>query len=288
MGVNYENRLRRVIKHIYDNPAGDLSLDALADVAALSRFHWHRIFHAMTGETCADAVRRIRLHHAALWLTQEGASVEDVAARAGYDNAQSFVRAFKSAFGQTPAAFRKSGRPQTVALCLKEIKGPMFNVTMKDIAAIDLVGLPHKGAYHEIGRAYADVNAAMSARNLWGYSRGMVAVYFDDPTAVPMDELTSFAGMRVADGFEMPDRFERYRIPNGRHAVLRFKGPYSGLQGAYDYLYGQWFAASGEAPGDTPSFEIYLNSPIQTAPSDLLTEICAPLQSSTGHMLSDR
>jgi AraC family transcriptional regulator len=53
-----------VIDHIHANPAGDLSLDALADVAALSRFHFHRVFHAMTGETAADAVRRVRMHRA--------------------------------------------------------------------------------------------------------------------------------------------------------------------------------------------------------------------------------
>nr|MCU0854535.1 AraC family transcriptional regulator [Paracoccaceae bacterium] len=49
----YEDRLLRVLDHIAENPAGDLSLDALADVAAMSRFHWHRVFHAMTGETAA-------------------------------------------------------------------------------------------------------------------------------------------------------------------------------------------------------------------------------------------
>ena len=47
----YEARLLRVIDDIHANPAGDLSLDALADVAALSRFRFHRVFRAMTGET---------------------------------------------------------------------------------------------------------------------------------------------------------------------------------------------------------------------------------------------
>ena len=47
---SYEKRLLRVISYIHDNPAGDLSLDTLADVAAMSRFHWHRVFSAMMGE----------------------------------------------------------------------------------------------------------------------------------------------------------------------------------------------------------------------------------------------
>lgn len=65
---SYENRIRRVLTHSHDHPDGDLSLDALADVAAMSRFHWHRLYHGMTGETCAQTVRRVRLHRGACWL----------------------------------------------------------------------------------------------------------------------------------------------------------------------------------------------------------------------------
>lgn len=59
------NRILRVLDHIYANAGDDLSLDNLADVAALSRFHFHRMFHAVTGETVAGAVRRIRMNRAA-------------------------------------------------------------------------------------------------------------------------------------------------------------------------------------------------------------------------------
>lgn len=84
MAGQYEDRMLRVLEHIHANPAGDLSLDALADVAAMSRFHWHRVFHVMTGETCAQAVRRIRLYRAAEWLTGTDLPVAEIARRVGY------------------------------------------------------------------------------------------------------------------------------------------------------------------------------------------------------------
>ncbi|BBU54628.1 hypothetical protein KU6B_08930 [Mameliella alba] len=68
--ATYEARIRRVTRYIVDTPDGDLSLDALADVAAMSRFHFHRVYAAMTGETVAQAVRRLRLHRAGKWLVQ--------------------------------------------------------------------------------------------------------------------------------------------------------------------------------------------------------------------------
>ena len=39
----------------------ELDLDRLADVAAMSRWHWHRVYAGMRGETVAATVRRLRL-----------------------------------------------------------------------------------------------------------------------------------------------------------------------------------------------------------------------------------
>ena len=102
--ASYERRMIRVIEHIHADPAGDLSLDRLAEVAAMSRFHWHRVFHGMTGETCAQAVRRVRLHRAACWLVQTDWPVTQVAARAGYPDRHAFQRAFKAAYGAKAVA----------------------------------------------------------------------------------------------------------------------------------------------------------------------------------------
>ena len=76
-----------MLEFIHANPAGDLSLDALAAVAAMSRFHWHRVFHAITGETCVETVRRVRLNRAACWLKQSDWPVSEIAARVGADGA---------------------------------------------------------------------------------------------------------------------------------------------------------------------------------------------------------
>ena len=68
---------------------------------------------------------------------------------------------------------------------------------------------------------------------------------------------------------------EPVTLPAGRHAALAFRGPYFGLPAAYDQLFGLWLPGSGMGLADSPIFEIYLNSPMDTAPEDLETEICA-------------
>ncbi len=67
-------------------------------------------------------------------------------------------------------------------------------------------------------------------------------------------------------------------LPGGETAVLRFKGHYSGLPAAYDYLYGTWLPQSGHDAADSPPYEFYVNSPMDTAPEDLLTDISVPLK----------
>ena len=132
MTCGFEKRMFRVLEYIHANPAGDLSLDALADVAAMSRFHWHRVFHGMTGETCAQAVRRIRLNRAACWLVQEDWPVADVAQRVGYPSVQSFARAFRAAYGLPPVAFRKKGAADAPQLHQRNKEFDMYDVVTEE------------------------------------------------------------------------------------------------------------------------------------------------------------
>lgn len=275
----YERRLLRVIDHIHANPAGDLSLDALADVAALSRFHFHRVFHAMTGETAADAVRRVRMHRAACWLVQTDWRAEEIARRAGYPSAKSFARAFSARYGLTPSAFRKRGE-LTSPLLLHQRKGhQMYDVTIRPEPARRLAAVAHKGPYMQIGQSFEKLGAILGGRGLWGKVGGMIGVYYDDPNAVAAKDLRSHAGAVLPHGEGLPAGLEEVQLPAGRYACLRFKGPYSGLQSAYDYLFGPWLAQSGEELGDAPAIEVYLNTPADTAPDDLLTDVCMPLKS---------
>jgi len=278
MANAYEKRLLRVLEYIHANPAGDLSLDRLADVAAMSRFHWHRVFHAMTGETCAQATRRIRLHRAACWLVQTDDPVAEVARRCGYPSAQSFTRAFGQVFGMSPGKFRKRGDLTSPSLYLRKGEYPVFPVEIITTRPRRLAAMAHKGPYLEIGAAFQQVASIFSARNLWPKAQGMVGIYYDDPGLVAPENLNSHAGVIVGDGFEMPENLEDVQAPGGRMAVMHYKGPYAGLKAAYDYLFGEWLPNSGNEPRDAPSFEVYLNDPMDTAPDDLLTDICVPLQ----------
>lgn len=268
----------RVLEHIHANPAGDLSLDALADVAAMSRFHWHRVFYNMTGETCAQAVRRIRMNRAACWLRQSDQPVEEIARQVGYPSVQSFGRAFRAAYGLPPAQFRDAGRVEAPQLRIRDTPHPVYEFAIETAPPRRLAAIPHKGPYLAIGGAFEKLGAIVAARGLWPDVTAMVGVYPDDPDVTPPEQLTSYAGLALRDGADLPEGLEEIRLTGGPVARLRHVGPYAGLHAAYGYLFGAWLPALGRDPADQPCYEIYRNTPAEAAPEDLVTDICLRLK----------
>ena len=277
--ADYARRITRVVDYIYENLDGDLSADRLAEVANFSTHHWHRIFHAMTGQTVAETVRRLRLHRAASDLLNANLSIEQAAKRAGYTSVEAFTRAFRMSYGEPPGAFRKK-RLASYAIDFAKPNGDgMPEVTIKTIDDIELITLPHRGAYNTIGQTFEKLSLKAGTAGLLGPDSRMFAIYYDDPETVAEENLRSAAAFTTTNAVRPTGgAFEPVTITGGRHAVLVHKGPYSDLAKSYQWLFGTWLPDSGEEAGDRPCFETYLNDPGQTAPPDLLTEIHLPLR----------
>ena len=87
-----------------------LTLPALADLACHSPFHFERVFQAQTGVTVMQHVRTFRLVRAAVDLRLTDAKIVDIALGAGYANHESFSRAFRTHFDESPRNYRKRNR----------------------------------------------------------------------------------------------------------------------------------------------------------------------------------
>lgn len=276
--INYEERLARVTGYMHAHLEDDIDLARLAEIACLSPYHWHRIYRAVHGETIAATVRRLRLHHAAGRLANSAMSLDEIARRAGYGSLAAFTRAFSASYGMPPAQFRKSGDHSKFEMSKETPSMTDYPVEIKDLPARRLATLPHTGSYMEISRTCQALCTMIATRNWTGPEMRLICVYYDDPEIVPEAELRSRAGVVVDEGFIMEPPLEEVRLAAGPHAVLMHRGPYSSLGAAHQWLYGQWLVNSDREPADAPPFEDYRNSPRDTPPSELLTEICLPLR----------
>jgi AraC family transcriptional regulator len=271
-------RLLRVLTYIHDNPGGDLGLDALSDIACMSRFHWHRVFTAVTGETLAEAIRRVRLLKAANALVQDDASLAEIAARHGYADAASFSRAFRAFHHMSPGEFRERGVELVNQLRRNEGSSTMYPVSIETLPPARAAGVLHRGPYTDLGRAFQQLGGILAARNLFAKTRALFAIYHDAPKSKPDTDLRAHVAVILADDFpsDLPD-LNYFDLAGGRHAVLQHTGPYATLGSAYEWLYGQWLPQSGEEPRDAPPIELYVNDPRATPPDQLRTDIRLPL-----------
>ena len=89
----YRARINRVIDFIESSIDRDLTLSELANVAGFSRYHFHRIFGGMVGETLYGFIQRLRLEKAAMKLIQNPReSVTSIAMECGFTNSSAFAR----------------------------------------------------------------------------------------------------------------------------------------------------------------------------------------------------
>jgi len=279
MAQGIEERVLRVLKYCNENPASDLSLDRLAELGLMSRFHWHRVFQALTGETCAQTVRRIRMHRAATWLLTSDLPIAQIAASVGYPNIQSFTRSFSDRFGVPPATFRSAGNPCPPLNHTLRGNFHMFKVEIDQIPERRLAALLHQGSYTGMGSVFGQLFETAAGQNLWPRVGGIVGVHYDDPNVTSEENLRAHAGLIIGDKQPIPQPLEEVNLDAGECAVLHYKGPYTAIKVAYDFLYGDWLPKSGREPAAEPPYELYLNDPSTTEESELLTDIVLKLSS---------
>ena len=100
--------LEALFEYVEAHITGPITLDQLESVCGLSRFALTRMLSRVAGVTPMDYVRGRRLARSLPRLIA-GDNVLDVALTCGFEYEQSYIRAFKAAFGITPARFRKTG-----------------------------------------------------------------------------------------------------------------------------------------------------------------------------------
>lgn len=85
-----------------------LSLDHVAARAGYSKWHLQRMFKDVTGHAIGAYIRARRLSKAAVALRVTARPILDIALQYRFDSQQTFTRAFKKQFAQTPALYRRS------------------------------------------------------------------------------------------------------------------------------------------------------------------------------------
>lgn len=99
-------RFAPVLRHIDTHYSEPISVDSLAALAGLSRFHFSRLFKELTGHTVSEYVNAVRLDRADYLLRHTRLTVTEIAAAAGFNDIYYFSRTFKKHKQVTPTSIR--------------------------------------------------------------------------------------------------------------------------------------------------------------------------------------
>jgi AraC family transcriptional regulator len=290
---DYSERMLKVLVFIQQHLDEDVLLEELAEVACFSPYHFHRIFRGMVGESVKGYVRRLRLERAAQRLKNSVRSVTDIAFEAGYEAHESFTRAFGDMFGHSPRAYRNSHqRPKDTSPALnaqakdtlehlmgRESRSTNMKVEIVEMKPVQLAYVRHVGPYNQCARAWETLCTWAGPRGLLAPGCQFMGLCYDDPDVTPGERIRYDACISVDEAVNPEGEIGTQKLEGGLYAMTTHIGPYEKLSTVYAQVCGQWMPAQGYEIPSRPSIEVYQNSPEDTEPEDLITDIHVPLQS---------
>jgi AraC family transcriptional regulator len=286
----YRARFRKVLEYIDAHLDDDLTVDRLSSVAAFSKYHFHRQFSEFFVVSVYKYVQLNRLKRAAYQLVfRDRTSIIDIALASGYENPESFSRAFKKSIGQTPSEFRK--QPQWHPW--HSIYQPLSDLRIKHMkpenqpAQVQLIifketkvaALEHRGNPNLIGNSVRKFIEWRKQNNLPPKVSATFNILYDNPSETLRDDyrldICAATECEVADN---PFGVVEKNIPGGRCAVLRHVGSNDNIGESMTYLYSKWLPLSGE---DLRDFPLYLQR-VRFFPDvpehEAITDIFLPLK----------
>jgi AraC family transcriptional regulator len=255
------------------------SLRELAEAAAISPYHFHRVWRAMTGRTVGEMIRHLRIKEASRVLIESNDSVTEVAQSVGFATSQSFARAFRQELGVSPSSFRAGDRSQGNAgakrpgVTAYEAPIELVFIDSRTVIAKRRTGLPYRSLNEEFGAVWSWAERVGVIARL----TGIYGIPYDDPLSVPVAALRYDACLEFNGVTEAPHPFRTLVLAGGECARLRVRGSYAQLEEATQKLVGEWLVKSGREPADAPVFHHFHNDPDSTAEADLITDILLPL-----------
>jgi AraC family transcriptional regulator len=240
---------------------GEATLEDIARVAGVSRYHLTRAFGNATGHSVMRYLRARRLTEAARSLTQGAADILQVALASGYGSHEAFTRAFRDQFGCTPEQVRAQGHlgnlPLVEAIKMDEtlmttLEPPRF----EDGRPLLIVGLGERYTC-ESSKAIPSQWQRFGPHidNIPGQV-GKVAY----GVCCNSDEAGNFdyiCGVEVSDFSDVPAEFARLRIAPQRYAVFRHRDHISSIRRTVNTIWSKWLPESGHEVADAPDFERY-------------------------------
>ena len=275
---DYIQRINKVVAYINNHLDETLDLKTLANEAALSDFHFHRIFKALKGEAIGGYITRLRLEATARLLRYTALTIEEIAFNIGYETPASLSKAFKKQYGISPTEYRTN---KDTYIMKKEIINPDLALKTPKIVTLEpknLIYVALTGAYGSLdyGKAYEQLWAVIKAQKLFTKGIESICISYDDPKITESSLQRSDVCLAIHKPATPQEEVSCKTLAGGKYAVFFYQGSYENLSQVYDTAV-RWVIDHQYTLREEPFFEKYLNDARRTPKEKLKTEIYIPI-----------
>lgn len=255
------NPIGRALWYIESHFREEVSLDDVAEVAGVSRFHLSRGFAATVGPPLMRYVRARRLSEAAKVLAGGADDILTVALDAGYGSHEAFTRAFRDRFGLTPEAVRAQRHLDNLDLQepirMDDVQGlklaPPRLVTHRALLVAgvsehysegNVAGIPAQ--WQRFAPYLGAIPGQTGGRTTYGVCYNVDGVGMDYMCAV-----------EVKDFAKVPRELSRLSIGEHLYAVFTHQGHVTAFKAMWKAIFTDWLPGSGYEIAQAPDFERY-------------------------------
>ncbi len=235
----WDEAVQKMIDWVEDNLTQQPALLKMSRAIGYSPGYCSRRFHEIVGRTLKNYIARRRLCHATFDLRDTDKRIIDIALEYGFASQQAFTRAFASAYGCTPAAYRKAPKPVPISV-RKEVLFPEYyegqgeptmDKTILTEPSVTVEYIPsHKyiGIWDDSVQEYCDFWEKHDCDEVGGIIESMAYAAHPVVTAHTAgwyrtkDERGYFYGFGVEDEYigEVPEGFEIKEFPGSYYLVF--------------------------------------------------------------------
>lgn len=299
--VDYKKRVCRAMNFISQNIEQDLSLDEIAASASFSKFHFHRIFKTIVGETVSSFTRRLRLELAAnRLLSKPMDDITKIAMDCGFSSSQNFAKAFRRHFQETPTEYRNSKignknskmenasslqaryDPDTAFTNNKnQERTNKMNAEVRELPECKVAYVRKVGPYSRetCEPAFGELMQWAIPRKLVGPGT-VLSIYWDNPDVTAPENCRFDACVVIPDNFTPEAQIQIQAISGGPYGVCHFELRPEKMQQAWEDAF-LWLCNSGFETSDKPCYERYHNNAAEHPEGKWIFDICIPLKRRT-------
>jgi len=228
--------MQKAIDYIEEHLTEEIDYVEVAKRSFSSSYHFQRVFSALCGYTLGEYIRNRRMALAGMELARDKIKVIDAAFKYGYENPDSFTKAFQKFHGITPSQARSEGAVlksfSRLSLKITLEGGSIMNYRIEEKPAMILMGYKRRFRGTPAERIDQEEEFYVSTRAnqyiLKGISRDCDTQYsimdafgddgYDLYIASKLDEFST-EHLDLVLGKEDAERFEKISFPSGLYLV---------------------------------------------------------------------